>query len=50
MAAVLKGKSQNNLFHMFESFIKHCKKCIQCKGRYFEKEKIVGPVKSSDFE
>ena len=38
-AAVLKGMLQNNLFHVFETFIKHCKKCIQCEGRYFEKEK-----------
>jgi len=28
-AAVLKGMSQNNLFHVFESSIKRCKKCIQ---------------------
>ena len=48
MAALLKGMSQNNLFHVFESFIKRCKKCIQCEGCYFEKEKIVGPVESSD--
>jgi hypothetical protein len=50
MAAVLKGMSQNNLFHVFESFIKRCKKCIQWEGRYFEKEKILGPVESSDSE
>ena len=49
-AAVLKGMSQNNLFHVFESFIKRCKKCIQCEGRYFEKEKNVGPLESSDSE
>ena len=49
-AAALKGMSQNNLFHVFESFIKCCKKCIQCAGRYFEKEKIVGLVESSDSE
>jgi len=48
-AAALKGMSQNNLFHVFESFIKCCKKCIQCEGRYFEK-KIVGLVESSDSE
>ena len=42
MAAVLKGMSQNNLFHVFESFTKHCKKCIQCEGHYFEKEKNCG--------
>jgi hypothetical protein len=49
-AAVLKGMSQNNLFHVFELFIKCCKKCIQCERRYFEKEKILGPVESSDSE
>jgi hypothetical protein len=43
-AAVLKGMSQNNLFHVFESFIKGCKKFIQPEGCYFEKEKIIGPV------
>jgi hypothetical protein len=42
--------SQNSLFHVFELFIKRCKKCIQCEGCYFEKEKIVGPVESSDSE
>ena len=40
----------NNLFHVFESFTKRCKKYIQCEGRYFEKEKIVGLVESSDSE
>ena len=49
-AAVLKWMSQNNLFHVFESFIKRCKKSIQCEGHYFKKEKIVGPVGSSDSE
>jgi len=39
MAAVLKGMLQNILFHVFESFIKRCNKCIQYEGRYFEKEK-----------
>jgi hypothetical protein len=38
-AAVLKGMSQNNLFYVFGSFIKHCKKFIQYEGCYFEKEK-----------
>ena len=28
MAAVLKGTSQNNLFHVFEMFIKRCKKNV----------------------
>jgi hypothetical protein len=39
MVAVLKGMSQNNLFSVFESFIKRCKKRIQRQRRYFEKEK-----------
>jgi len=47
---VLKGMSQNNLFHVFELFIQCCKKPIQCEGHYFEKEKIVGSVESSDSE
>jgi len=50
MAAAQKGMSQNNLFHVLESFIKCCKKRIQCEGRYFEKEKIVGLVELSDSE
>jgi len=36
MAAVLKEMSQNSLFHVFESLIKCCKKCIQWEGHYFE--------------
>jgi hypothetical protein len=39
MAAVLKGMSQNTIFHVSELFIKCYKKCIQFEGRYFEKEK-----------
>jgi hypothetical protein len=49
-AAVLKGMSQNSLFHVFELLLKCCKKCVQRERRYFEKEKIVGPVESSDSE
>jgi hypothetical protein len=48
--AVLKGMLRNSLFHVFELLLKRCKKCIQCEGRYFEKEKIVGPIESSDSE
>jgi hypothetical protein len=47
---VIKGMSQKNLFLVFESFIKRCKKCIQREECYFVKEKIVGPVQSFDFE
>jgi hypothetical protein len=49
-AAALKEMLQNSLFHVFESFIKLCKKFIKCEGRYFEREKIVGLVESSDSE
>jgi hypothetical protein len=42
--------SHNNPFHVFEPLIKRCKKCIQREGRYFKKEKIVGPVDLSDSE
>jgi hypothetical protein len=48
MVTVLKGMSQNSLFHVFELLLKCCKKCVICEGCYFEKEKIVGPVESSD--
>ena len=37
-AAVLKGMSQNNLFRVFESFIKRCKKRIQCERHIYEKK------------
>ena len=32
-AAALEWMSQNSLFHVFETFIKRCKKCIQCEER-----------------
>jgi len=39
-AAMLKGMSQNNLFHVFESFIKRCKKYIQQKDATLKKKKL----------
>jgi histone-lysine N-methyltransferase SETMAR len=42
--AVLKGMSQNSLFHVYKLLLKCFKKCIQCEGRYSEKENTVGPV------
>ena len=49
-AAVLKGMSQNNLFHAFESFIKRCKNVFNVKDTTLKKKKIIGPVDSSDSE
>ena len=49
-AAVLKGMSQNNLFHVFESFIKRRKNVFNVKNVTLKKKKIVGPVESSDSE
>ena len=50
-AAVLKGMSQNNLVHVFESFIKRCKNVFNVKDATLKKKKkIVGPVESSDSE
>jgi hypothetical protein len=39
-AAVLKGMSQNNLFHVFESFIKRCKNVFDVKDATLKKEKL----------
>jgi len=39
-AAVLKGMSQNNLFHVFESFIKRCKKVFNVKDATLKKKKF----------
>jgi hypothetical protein len=49
-AAELKGMSQNNLFHVFELFIKRCKNVFNVKDATLKKKKIVGPVESSDSE
>jgi len=37
--AVLKGMSQNNLFHVFESFIKHLKNVFNVKDATLKKKK-----------
>jgi hypothetical protein len=40
----------NGLQHVFEKWMERCKKCIACRGRYFEKETVTAPPQSSDSE
>jgi hypothetical protein len=32
--------------NVFEKRVEHCKKCIACQGRYFEKETVTAPPQS----
>jgi hypothetical protein len=38
----------NGLQHVFEKWVKRCKKCIACQGRYFEKDTVTAPPQISD--
>jgi hypothetical protein len=40
----------NSMQHVFEKWMEHCKKCITCQGRYFEKETITAPPQCSNSE
>jgi hypothetical protein len=40
----------NCLQHVFEKWVERCKKCVACQGRYFEKETVTAPPRSSDLE
>jgi hypothetical protein len=40
----------NGLQHVFEKWMERCKKCIACQGKYFEKETVIAPPQSSDWE
>jgi hypothetical protein len=40
----------NGLQPIFEKWVGHCKKCIACQGRYFEKKTITAPPQSSNSE
>jgi hypothetical protein len=33
----------NGLQPVFEKWVKRCKKCIACRGRYFENETVTAP-------
>jgi hypothetical protein len=49
----LRGKNfevMNGIKHVFEKWVERCKKCIACQGRYFEKETVTAPPRSSDLE
>jgi hypothetical protein len=51
MKRELQGKNFeviNGLQHVFEKCVETCKKCIACQGRYFEKETVTAPPRSSD--
>jgi hypothetical protein len=40
----------NGLQHVFEKWVEGCNKCITWQGRYFQKETVTAPPKSSDSE
>jgi hypothetical protein len=40
----------NGLQHVFEKWVERCKKCVAWQGRYFEKETVTAPPRSSDSE
>jgi hypothetical protein len=40
----------NGLQQFFKKWVEHCKKCIACQGRYFEKETVTAPPQVSDSE
>jgi hypothetical protein len=56
MAAQLGGPfekfvdSPHYSIYVFEKGVEHCKKCIACQGRYFEKETVTAPPQCPDPE
>jgi hypothetical protein len=51
MKRELRGKkfeAMKGLQHVFEKWVERCKKCIACQERYFEKETVTAPPRSSD--
>jgi hypothetical protein len=40
----------NGLQHVFEKWVERCKKCIAYQGRYFGKETVTAPPKTSTSE
>jgi hypothetical protein len=39
-STILLKLAANGLQHVFEKWVERCKKCIACKGRYFENETV----------
>jgi hypothetical protein len=38
------------LQHVFEKWVERCRKCVACQERYFEKETVNAPARSSQSE
>jgi hypothetical protein len=49
-STILLKLAANGLQHVFEKWVERCKKWIASQGRYFEKETVTAPPKSSDSE
>jgi hypothetical protein len=49
-ATILLKLAANGLQQVFEKWMERCKKCIECQGRYFEKETVTAPPQSSNSE
>jgi hypothetical protein len=49
-STILLKFAANRLQQVFEKWVKRCKKCIACQGRYFKKETVTAPPQSSDSE
>jgi hypothetical protein len=47
-STILLKLAANGLQHVFEKWVERCRKCIACQGRYFEKETVIAPPRSSD--
>jgi hypothetical protein len=49
-STILLKLAANGLQHIFKKWVEHCKKCIACQRRCFEKEIITAPPQSSNYE
>jgi hypothetical protein len=49
-STILLKLAANGMQRIFEKWVERCKKCIACQGRYFEKEAVSAPPKSSGSE
>jgi hypothetical protein len=47
-SSILLKLAANDLQHVFEKWVELCKKYIGFQGRYFEKETVTAPPRSSD--
>jgi hypothetical protein len=49
-SVIIKRVIFNDCNSIFENWVEHCKKCVACQGRYFEKETVTAPPQRSDSE